>query len=141
MAKKRQNDAKRRAEETDQDRYKRLAKLRQNYAKRRAEKTDPDRVKRLAELRDSAAKRKAEQPIDKKQEMLEKRRTASCKNHKSLQNNCNIQDIFDLPIIEQKEVLKNINLFHQSNKYSNKQCIVCLEAWPSKFTSDTQGNI
>ena len=115
-----------------------VSKLRQNNAERRAEKTSPDRVKRLAELRDSAAKRIAQEPIDTQQGMLEKKRTASCKNHKSLQNNPNIQDIFDLRIIERKEVLKNIDLFHQTNKYSIKQCIVCPEARPSKSTSDTQ---
>ena len=120
LAKKRQKDAKRRAAETHQDRHKRLAKLRQNNSQRRAEKTDPDRIKRLAELKGSAAKRIAEEPIYKQQKMLEKERTASCKNHKSLQNNSNVQEMFKLPIIERKEVLKNIDLFHQANKYSIK---------------------
>jgi len=33
--------------------------------------------------------------------------------------------------MEQKHVLKNIDLFHESNKYLIKQCRVCMEAWPS----------
>ena len=33
--------------------------------------------------------------------------------------------------------LLNIDLFHESNKYSIKQCIVCLEGWPLRSSSDT----
>lgn len=34
------------------------------------------------------------------------------------------------PIMEQKHVAKNLDLFHKSNEYSVHQCTVCLEAWP-----------
>ena len=56
---------------------------------------------------------------------------------KGIQNHNTIQNNFDLPIIEQKKVLQNIDLFHESNKYSIKQCIVCLEGWPLRSRSDT----
>ena len=33
--------------------------------------------------------------------------------------------------MEQKRVLRNIDLFHKSNKYLVNQCTICIEAWPS----------
>ena len=32
--------------------------------------------------------------------------------------------------MEQKHVLRNIDLFHKSNQYLIMQCTVCMEAWP-----------
>ena len=52
------------------------------------------------------------------------------KNHNSKHSNTNHDNTLT-PLMEQKHVLKNIDLFHESNKYLIKQCRVCMEAWPS----------
>ena len=38
--------------------------------------------------------------------------------------------------MEQKHVLRNIDLFHKSNDYLIKQCTVCMEAWPNQYEID-----
>ena len=125
LARLKENELKRRAEETDAERQKRLARQKENVVKRRAEETDNERKKRLAKLRENDARRRADENIEKKQERLEEK-----KNQKSKQSNNTIHENFNKPIMEQTQVLKNIDLFHECNQYSVKQCIVCLEAWP-----------
>ena len=120
-----------------QDRHKRLQKIKEHNAKRRAIETDEEKHKRLKILWDSDAKRRAEETIDEKQERLKKRGNAYCKKHKSIPNENTFQKNFDFPIINEKQQQKNIDIFHQSNKFLMKQCVICQEAWPSKKNSRT----
>jgi len=41
-------------------------------------------------------------------------------------------DNYLTPLMEQKHILRNIDMFHKSNEYVINQCTVCMEAWPSK---------
>ena len=53
-------------------------------------------------------------------------------NIKEKSENSNINyDNFLSPVMEQKHVLRNIDLFHKYNEYFMNQCTVCMEAWPS----------
>ena len=80
-------------------------------ATRRAEETDQDRHKRLPKGRENDIKQKAEESVDEKQQRLEKRRSGYYKKDKSIQNHNTIQNNFYLPIIEQKQVLKLLIYF------------------------------
>ena len=136
LAKLHQNYNQRKAKETNQDKHKRLQELKKLYAKQRAVETDEDRHERLQKRRDNDAKRTAEESIDKKQG-VKKMRKAYCTNHESVQNENSFEDNFDFSMIKEKQQQKNSDYFHESNKFSMKQCIVCQEVWPSKSNSST----
>lgn len=105
---------KRKLLESDHQKEERLAKRRSS---RHAE-TDEERKIRLLKIRQNVAKKRATEADD------------NSRNHKSEHMNIN-HDNYLIPLIEQKHVLTNIDLFHKSTEYLIKQCAVCMEAWPS----------
>lgn len=104
---------KRKLLESDNQKQERLAKRR---ATTHAE-TDQERKIRLPNIQQNVAKKRAT-------------KTENSRNHNSEHGNTN-HDNYLTPLMEQKRVLRNIDLFHKSNEYLIKQCMVCMEAWPS----------
>ena len=131
LAKQRENMAKKRAEETDKQKNIRLAQRRKKHAKKVAEETEELKKLRLAKRRETDATQKAEESTEEEQERLENCFT----NTNSLQTKDATKNNLDIPLVERKQVLQNIDLFHKSNEYLVKQCIICLEAWPLKLSS------
>ena len=99
-----------------------------------AEETEELKKLRLAKQRETDATQKVEESTEEKQERPEKKENCF-RNKNSLQTKDATKDNLDIPLMERKEVLQNIDLFHKSNEYLVKQCIVCLEAWPLKLSS------
>ena len=134
LAKQRENMAKKRAEETDQQKNIRLAQRREKHTKKVAEEAEELKKLRLAKRRETDTTQKVQESTEEKQERLEKKKN-SFRNTTSLQTKDATKDNLDIPLMERKQVLQNIDLFHKSNEYIVKQCIVCLEAWPLKLSS------
>ena len=105
---------KRKLLEYDHQKEERLAKRRSS---RHAE-NDEEREIRLLKMGKNIAKKRATKADD------------NSRNHNSEQSNTN-GDNYLIPLMEQKHVLRNIDLCHKSNEYLIKQCTVCMEAWPS----------
>ena len=131
--------------ETDKERQKRLANTRQSVAKRRGKESVEKRQERLDKNRQ--IKRKAYKTIrsnetdNESQETLPKIRQnvnkqrfeeSPKKTKENFETITNQKSNFEASIMEQKQVLKNIDLFHHSNEYTINQCTICLEAWPLK---------
>ena len=78
-------------------------------------------------------KTKLKETNDDKQSRLAKRRkTRSSETDETLEKD---EITFSskenwTPIMEQKHVPKNLDMFHKSNEYVVHQCTVCLKAWP-----------
>lgn len=104
---------KRKLLQCDNQKEERLAKRR----KTRHAETDDEREIRLLNIRQNVAKKRATK-IDE-----------NSRNQNSGQSDTNHVNDFT-PLMEQKHVLRNIDLFHKSNQYLIKQCTVCMEAWP-----------
>lgn len=100
--------------QSDNQKEERLAKRR----KTRHAETDEEREIRLLNIRQNVAKRRATKTDD------------NSRNQSSEQSNTNHENYLT-PLMVQKHVLRNIDLFHKSNEYLIKQCTVCMEAWPS----------
>lgn len=95
-------------------------KNRLRYLKTKLKETNDDKQSRLAKR---IKTRSSE--TDEKKETLEKDRiTFSSKENWT-------------PIMEQKHVPKNLDMFHKSNEYVVHQCTVCLEAWPLVSNGNT----
>ena len=71
----------------------------------------------------------------RKQKTLPKRTDRVISENSSQSNN--ISEDNWTPIMEQKEVLRTIDLFHKLNEYLVHQCTVCLEAWPLVASRNT----
>lgn len=105
---------KRKLLESDHQKDERLAKKRSS---RHAE-TNAEREIRLLNIRQNVAKKRVAKADD------------NSRKRNSEHSNTN-SDNYLIPPMEQKHVLRNIDLFHKSNDYLIKQCTVCMEAWPS----------
>ena len=106
--------------ETNDEKQSRLAKRR----KTRSSETDEKRQIRLTRQQESIAKLRAKKTAEKKETLEKDRTTFSSKENWT-------------PIMEQKHVPKNLDLFHKSNEYSVHQCTICLEAWPIASNGNT----
>ena len=106
---------KRKLLQSDSQNEKTLAKSR----KTKQTESDKEREIRLLHIRQNVAKKRATKTNE------------NMRNQNSEQRNIN-HDNYLTPLMEQKRVLRNIDMFHKSNEYLINQCTVCMEAWPSK---------
>ena len=79
----------------------------------RCAKTDEEREIGLLNIQKNVAKKRATKTDD------------NSRNHNSEQSDTN-RDNYLTPLMEQKHVLRNIDLFHKSNQHLIKQCTVCM---------------
>ena len=106
------------------------------YLKRKLKESDDQKEKRLAKrrnTRDAETDKQREIRLQKILENVSKKRAKTDDNiinQNSGQTNIN-HDNYLTPLMEQKQVLRNIDLFHTSDKYLVNQCTICMEAWPS----------
>ena len=107
------------------------------YLKRKLKESDDQKEKRLPKrrnTRDVEPDKQREIRLQKIRENERKKRVTKTDdnviNQNSGQTDIN-HDKYLTPLMEQKQDLQNIDLFHKSNKYLVKQCTIFMEVWPS----------
>ena len=96
------------------------------YLKRKLQEFDDQKEKRLAKrrnTRDAETDKKKGIRLQKITENVSKKRATKTDDDNSGQTNIN-HDNYLTPLTEQKQVLRNTDLFHKSNKYLVNQCTV-----------------
>ena len=135
LAKQQQNTNKKRANETEFETEQRLAKQRQINARKLANETESERAQRLARNRQNKATKEIDDTDLQMTEQLQKPRMQKNKNQHPKHDKINYLAEFNVSngfIYEQAWAKINMNRFHETSRFSLKQCKICFETWPVK---------